>query len=71
MMPVEVLEKFKQIIRVTDDDIRDWFPNGENSVRVMLTNYDEMVLTYNNENDWKVESRESFLRDVLKCNLDW
>ena len=60
MFHKEVLERFKTICGVDDECIKEWFPNGKNSVRVVLKNDYQLILTYNSVKDWRLETRASY-----------
>lgn len=60
MFHKEVLVRFKKICGVEDENIKEWFPNGKNSVRVELKNGFQYVLTFNSVKDWCLETRVSY-----------
>lgn len=51
------------------DKVDKWFPNGKNSIRVRQTNGQEFIFTYNSQNDWRLETVNSFLSSAKggKC----
>lgn len=60
MFHKEVLKRFKDISHIEDQCIKEWFPNGKNSIRVVLKNDYQLVLTYNSARDWRLETRVSY-----------
>lgn len=42
-----------------------WFQNGKNSIRVRVSGRD-LIFTYNNADDWKLETVDSFLKEMKK-----
>ena len=60
MLHIDVLKRFKEIFPIKDDSIEYWFPNGKNSIRVLLKNRVELVLTYLSNKKWRLETVESF-----------
>lgn len=43
-----------------------WFPNGKDSIRVRQTNGQEFIFTYHGIEDWKLETVESFIKNLGK-----
>jgi antitoxin component YwqK of YwqJK toxin-antitoxin module len=56
----DVLVRFKDISHISDEDIKEWFPNGKNSIRVVLKNDYQLVFIYNSAKDWCLETRVSY-----------
>ena len=46
--------------------VETWFPNGKNSVRVRQTNGQEFIFTYDAKDDWKFETRKSFINRLAE-----
>lgn len=42
-----------------------WWPNGYNSIRVRYTNKKELVFTYYNDKDWKLETIDKFIKTMM------
>lgn len=45
-------------------EAKDWMQNGKNSVRIRLRNGREVIFTYNNDNDWCMETTKSFIKHM-------
>jgi len=60
MFHKDVFEDFKIISHIVDDDIKEWFPNGKNSIRAVLKNGYQLIFTYNSVKDWSLETRVSY-----------
>ena len=58
---VALLQKFKEVGLVDEDDIVCWFPNGRGSVRVRTKSYGDLVFTYSAKKRWKIETVDSWL----------
>lgn len=43
------------------DKVDVWFQNGKNSIRVRQKNRQEFIFTYNDKDNWKFETVESFM----------
>lgn len=56
----EIFKLFKQIAHVSDERIEAWYPNGLNSVRVLLKSGNMLVLTYESFMNWRLETINSF-----------
>ena len=56
-----ILEKFKGVGLIEDDDIVCWFPNGKGSVRVRTKSSGDLVFTYIAKKRWKIETVDSWL----------
>lgn len=48
------------------DNIKAWFPNGKNSIRVRQKNEHDFVFTFNNHDDWKFETIKSYINNTMK-----
>ena len=46
------------------NEAKDWMQNGKNSVRIRLYNELEIIFTYNNDNDWCMETTKSFIKHM-------
>ena len=62
----ELLERFKEIANVTDEEIDVYFPSGNSIIRVRLKNRKELVLTYTNGRRWRLETKESYVNVVRR-----
>lgn len=70
MFHKKLIDNFKTILRIDEKDIKEWFPNGRNSIRVVLNNGYQLILTYHSVNDWCVETRVSYENKLAeKSNL--
>lgn len=45
-------------------NVETWFPNGKNSVRVRQINKAEFIFTYQNKENWKFETINSFIQHL-------
>lgn len=61
MKHVELVERFKRLLKVRDESIDCWFPNGKGSVRVRMQDRTEMIYTYIGEYNWRLETVHSWL----------
>lgn len=43
-----------------------WFPNGKDSIRVRHENGQEFIFTYHGIQDWKLETVESFIKNLRR-----
>lgn len=50
------------------DRVKEWFPNGRNSVRIRQKNEQEFVFTYLSKNDWRFETIDSYIKGLLVKN---
>lgn len=66
MLQIDIFEKFKEMFPKYADGIRDWFPNGRGSVRVVLKSGYEVVFTYECDTNWILETKMSFLNRLLR-----
>lgn len=62
----DVLARFNDVCREFEmlEHLKEWFPNGRNSIRVRLDTGKEFIFTYNSSDDWKIESVGSFLKGL-------
>lgn len=71
MVHHEVLEMFKKMLSFGGEDhitkiIKDWFPNGKNSIRVRFVNNDELIFTYNSPTRWSIITKDEFVDNMKK-----
>ncbi len=57
----DIFNKFKEIAKVTDEEVLCWFTNGKGSVRVRFLDYQEVVFTYHSDTKWMIESKALFM----------
>ena len=65
-----ILEKFHNIFGI---HVRDWFPNGKNSIRVKTSRSKEWIFIYYSAKNWLLETKESYadrLLESLKKEMD-
>lgn len=65
MTHIDVYKRFALYFpNYADKNMDKWFPNGKNSIRVRQANGREFIFTYNNQNDWRLETIKSFLNNA-------
>lgn len=57
----DIFNKFKEIAKVTDEEIDCWFTNGKGSVRVRFMDHQEVIFSYFSPNKWMIESRDLYI----------
>lgn len=57
----EIVRKFQELFEIADEEIKVWFQNGKNSIRVRDLEQKEFIFTYENDNNWCLESQGHFL----------
>lgn len=62
MAHTQIIKIFKLKFPLYDGQLKEWFPNGKNSVRVRLKNGQEFVFTHKAPNDWCFETIDSFIK---------
>ena len=67
-----ILHNFKIHLKPYAKNIVEWFPNGQNSIRVRFTNKEEFIFTYNGEQNWCYETVDSYIvrmkgATIMKC----
>jgi hypothetical protein len=62
MTHLQVINIFKSKFSLYSNHIKEWFPNGKNSVRIRLKNGQEFVFTHNTPSDWCFETIDSFIK---------
>ena len=74
MTQIETLILFVELFHIKDE-IEEWFPNGQNSVRIRLKEtaplpFDipkvDLVFTAKSRENWKLETVESWIEEVGK-----
>lgn len=62
MVHKEVYKQFELYFPLyAGKNVEVWFPNGKNSVRVRQKNGQEFIFSYSGKDDWKFETRKSFI----------
>lgn len=65
MIHKDVYKFFKMYFpSYTDNNVDVWFPNGKDSIRVREKNGFEFIFTYHDKNNWKLETINSFLKNM-------
>ena len=65
MTHVKLAKKFEALCHADIDAIVEWFPNGRDSIRVKFDDGVELVFTYYNDTNWRIEPIDTFLKQVL------
>ena len=61
----EIYERFKlHFSEYFCNYVDAWFPNGLNSIRIVLINGQELIFSYKNHLEWKIESLKSFINNM-------
>ena len=61
----DVLKMFKTYFPSIAGVMTEWFPNGKNSIRVRYSRIrPDVVFTYNDTKDWKLETVDSFIKSM-------
>lgn len=66
MVHREVYFKFKSLFPSIDALVSEYFPNGKNSIRVRTKNHCDYVFTYNDADDWRFETVDSFIKTMKR-----
>ena len=65
----DVLKYFKEISPLGDVRIETWYPNGKNSIRLRISEWNtELIFTYNSPRRWRIETVDFFV-DNLKMDI--
>ena len=62
----QVLIWFKLYFPHFVKSIKEWYPNGINSIRIKMDNSQEVVFTINDRYDWRYESVDSFIKHTIR-----
>lgn len=63
MTPNILFNIFKtKFLSSTNKTVKEWFPNGRGSIRVVLEDRNVLVFRYENENEWTIETMKNFLK---------
>lgn len=65
MVHNEIIKKLELILPAySGESITVWFPNGKNSIRIRKKDGNEFIFTYNNKNNWKFETIDSYIKNM-------
>lgn len=64
MTHAQVYEKFKEHLPDQEKDVKVYFPNGRNSIRIRKENGLEYIFTINEPRFWKFETIDQFLSSM-------
>jgi hypothetical protein len=62
----QLVDKYRELTGVHNDDIHMWYNNGSNSVLLRLANKQEIIFTYHGRTKWRVETIAMFKDDMKK-----
>lgn len=68
MDPTEIYNKLGSIVNPITDHIKDWKSIGKNAILITMDFGEEFVFTYNNHHDWRIETKESYIKAKLREN---
>lgn len=63
MIHTEVYKFFKTCLPEQAADVREYFPNGKNSIRVRKANRQDFIFSFTEYTAWKYETVDHFLKD--------
>lgn len=66
LAPVDVFLKFTQIFHNHVEYVQEWFPCGQNKIRIQFKDGSQKVFTYANDITWNYESLDSFIERMAK-----
>lgn len=64
MIQKEILKQFEVYFPDIAKQMKTWFPNGKHSVRIRIANGREFIFTYNGEEDWMLETADSYIKKM-------
>lgn len=65
MNHIQIYKKFTRIFPlVASIEVYEWFPNGKNSIRIRHFNDAEYVFTYIDNDDWVLETLDSYIKKM-------
>lgn len=50
------------------DRIKEWFPNGKNSIRIRQKNDQEYIFAYHGPSEWRFETVDCYIKGLLEKN---
>ena len=60
----DIYKWFKHIFPQYSERLKEWFPNGKDSIRIRLETGRDFVFTYHNREDWRFETVDSFIKQM-------
>ena len=61
----EIFKQYNSLFPIySGSNAKMWFPNGKNCIRVRLNNNQEFIFTYNDVENWKLETTKSYIKSI-------
>ena len=70
MIHTQVYGFFQTCLPDQAKEVKEYFPNGKNSIRIRKTNGQEFIFSLREPKAWKFETIEQFLADMKGENMD-
>jgi hypothetical protein len=64
MSHANLFEEYRQLFKIDESLIEEWFPCGKDSIRVRFTDGKEVIWTLKGPENWSIESVEHFCKRV-------
>ena len=61
MIHTQVYGFFQTCLPDQAKEVKEYFPNGKNSIRIRKTNGQEFIFSFNGEKTWRFETIDQFL----------
>lgn len=62
MLHDDVYKQFTGYFLPLSHWVKEWFPNGKNSVRIRMKDGKDYVFTYDGKDDWCFETADCFIK---------
>lgn len=66
MLQRKVLDIYKLMFGIKEGSIKTWWTNGYNSIRIELMNRRQIVFTYTDDTNWRLEPIDTFIKTMNK-----
>lgn len=65
----DLFEEYRQLLKVDESLIEEWFPCGKDSIRVRFKDGKEVIWTITGPENWMIESVEHFCKRLTGIDI--
>ena len=70
MVHSKIFGRYKKMFYMDAPNVKVWYPNGFNSIRIRLFNKDEFVFSYTKDDIWNLETLDNFIETLITNKIN-